>query len=391
MSGRVNKRIPKILYLLIVVFHGGKILKLFTAGPVACRPEVLEAMKGLRLGNSVDRRRQMFSHRSEEYKELHKNTVEKLKDFLETEENLFLYPSTGTGIMEGSIRSCINDKLLITTNGAFGDRYAEVANSNGKEVVKLEKDKGNPILPSEIDDKLSKNPDVEAVTITYNETSTGLLNPLPELAKVVNEHDKLLFVDAVSAMGGAEIKTDEWGIDIVFGSTQKAFGVPPGMAIGAVSDRALEKSENVKNRGWYLDLLNYDSYYKRKSGTPSTSPIPIVLAMNKMLKIIEEEGGKEERLKIYENRRDKIKKGIEEMGLTMFPEEGYESPTINCINSPDHMSGNEVYEKMRDYDIEIAAGYGDISEKTFRIGNMGYITMGEIDEMLEALNEVTNH
>lgn len=365
-------------------------MKLFTAGPVACRPEVLDVMKGLRLGNSVDKRRQMFSHRSEEYKELHKDTVERFKDFLETDGNIFLYPSTGTGIMEGSIRSCIHDKVLITTNGAFGDRFVEVAESNGKDVVKFEKDMGKPILPSELDDELNKNPDVEAVTVTYNETSTGLLNPLPELAKVVDEHDKLLFVDAVSAMGGAEIKADEWGIDIVFGSTQKAFGVPPGMAIGAVSDRALEKSEEVKNRGWYLDLLNYDSYYNRKSGTPSTSPIPIVLAMNKMLKIIEEEGGKKERLDLFKRRRNKIKEGIESVGLSLFPQKGYESPTISCVNAPEGMTGKEVYEEMRDYDIEIAAGYGDIKDKTFRIGNMGYVTMEEIDEMLEALNKVVN-
>lgn len=363
-------------------------MKLFTAGPVACRPEVLEAMKGLRLGKSVDRRKQMFSHRSQEYKDLHKDTVEKLKSFLETDDKVFIYPSTGSGIMEGTIRSCVKDKILITSNGAFGDRYANVAKKNGKDVVKLSKDMGKPITPKLLDKKLEKNSDVEAVTITYNETSTGMLNPLPELAKVVNDHDKLLFVDAVSAMGGADIKVDDWGIDIVFASTQKAFGVPPGMAICTASERALNKAKKVDNRGWYLDLLNYDSYYQKKSGTPSTSPIPIVLAFNKMFDIIEEEGGKEERLNLYEERSKKIREGVKSLGLTLFPESGYESPTISCVNAPEGMTGKEVYEELRNYDIEIAAGYGDIKEQTFRIGNMGYVTFDEIDEMLNKLEKV---
>lgn len=212
--------------------------KLFTAGPVACFPEVLEIMKV-----------QMFSHRSKEYRKVHMDTVERLREFLEVEKGeVLLVPSSGTGIMEASIRNGVSKggKVLVTIIGAFGKRYKEVVESNGRKAVVLEYEPGKAVKPEDLDDALRKNPDVEAVTITYNETSTGVLNPLPELAKVAKEHDKLVFVDAVSAMGGADIKFDKWGLDVVFSSSQKAFGVPPGLAIGAFSERFLEIAEKCQ-------------------------------------------------------------------------------------------------------------------------------------------------
>ena len=205
------------------------VMKLFTVGPVACRPEVLEEMK-----------RQMFSHRSEEYRELHRETVRRLREFLETKNKVFLFPSSGSGVMEGTVRNCVERKMLCCINGAFGKRYAEVGESNGKIVERLEPELGKPTTPELLDEKLSSAPDVEAVAITYNETSVGLLNPLPELAKVVKEHGKFLFVDAVSAMGGVELKVDKWEIDVCFASSQKCFGIPPGLAVASLSEEALE-------------------------------------------------------------------------------------------------------------------------------------------------------
>ncbi len=351
-------------------------MKLFTVGPVACYPRVLDVMDT-----------QMFSHRSKEYRETHREITKRLQDFLETEEKVFTFPSSGSGVMESSVRNCVNEKMLCCTNGAFGRRYANVAEANGREVEKLEIESGKPIPPEELDEKLSKLPDVEAVTITYNETSTGLLNPLSELGKVVEEHDKLLFVDAVSGMGGAEIKVDEWNIDICFASSQKCFGVPPGLAVGSVSKEALEKARKAENKGWYFDLSRYEDYDKKKSGTHMTPPVPQVLALNESLKMIEEKG-KEKHFEMYKNRSMKIKEGIEDLGLSLFPEEGYESPTVSCVNAPEGKSGLEVYNEMREKGFELAKGYGDLSEKTFRIGNMGYVTFEKIDLMLEALEEV---
>ncbi|MEM2192270.1 MAG: aminotransferase class V-fold PLP-dependent enzyme, partial [Candidatus Hadarchaeales archaeon] len=164
--------------------------------------------------------------------------------------------------------------------------------------------------------------------ITYNETSVGLLNPLEELAKIVKEHGKLLFVDAVSAMGGVEIKVDEWGIDVCFSSSQKCFGIPPGLAMASVSQAALEKSEKMKDKGWYFDFKLYEKYQQKEWSTHMTPPIPQIAALKKELEIIEEEGGKQKRLDLYRRRAERIRRGIEELGLRLFPREGYESPTV---------------------------------------------------------------
>jgi len=350
-------------------------MKLFTAGPVACYPEVLKEMS-----------RQMFSHRSEEYKDLHKSTVEKMQNFLETRNQVFLVPSTGTGIMEGSVRNCVESKMLCCVNGSFGKRYATVAEANGKQVEILTTELGHPTTPDLLDEKLSSTPDVEAVSITHNETSLGLLNPLEDLAKVVKKHGKLLLVDAVSSLGGTEIKVDEWKIDVCFASSQKCFGLPPGLAVGSVSEESLEKSEKAKNKGWYFDFKLFEKFQK-KMNTPMTPVIPQMFALKKTLESIEMDG-KEAYFKLYKERSGRIRRGVEKLGLTLFPEPGYESPTITCVNTSPHISGLEVYNRMREKGFELAKGYRDLQEKTFRIGNMGYIPLEDIDLMLSSLEEV---
>lgn len=351
-------------------------MKLFTVGPVACYPEVLEEM-----------RRQMFSHRSEEYKKLHKETVELLQKLMETESQVFLFSSTGTGFMEASVRNCVDEKMLCCVNGSFGKRFVEVAISNGKTVETIEPPLGNPITPDLLDDKLSKYPDVEAVAITHNETSIGLINPLKRLAEVVKKHGKLLFVDAVSSMGGVEIKVDKWDLDVCFTGSQKCFGVPPGLGVGSVSEKALKKSEVAKNKGWYFDFKLWEKYQKT-AGTPVTSVIPQIAGLNKILKLIDNWGGKEKYFDLYTERNRRIREGIQKLELTLFPNKGYESPTVTCINAPSNVSGVEIYKKMREKGFELAKGYGIVKNTTFRIGNMGYIEFEEIESMLEALGEV---
>ncbi len=351
-------------------------MKLFSVGPVACYPEVLEEMK-----------LQMFSHRSEEYKRLHGETVELLQKFLETENQVFLFSSTGTGFMEGSVRNCVEKKILCCINGSFGKRFSDVAISNGKTIETIEPPLGESITPDLIDDKLSKCPDIEAVAITHNETSIGLINSLQKLALVVKKHDKLLFVDSVSSMGGTEIKVDKWGLDVCFSSSQKCFGVPPGLGIGSVSEDALKKSEVAKNKGWYFDFKLWERYQKT-AGTPMTSVIPQIAGLNRILKLIDSWGGKEKYFDLYKERNRRIREGVQKLGLTLFPKKGCESPTVTCINAPSNISGPEIYQKMRENEFELAKGYGSIRDTTFRIGNMGYIEFEDIELMLRELGEV---
>jgi len=356
------------------------VLKLFTAGPVACYPEVLEAMG-----------EQMYSHRSAEYKKLHVETMEMLQQFLGTQSEVFLFSSTGSGFMEASVRNCVDKKILCCICGSFGQRFATVATSNGKSVETLEVPLGQPITPDLLDDKLSKTPDVEAVSITHNETSVGLMNNIAELAEVVKSHGKLVLVDSVSCMGGTEINVDKWGLDVCFASSQKCFGVPPGLSVGAVSHDALEKSESVQNKGWYFDFKLWEKFNHKKKGTPMTSTIPQIAGMNAVLKLIESKGGKQWYFDLFAQRNRKIREGIQKLGLTTFPKVGYESPSISCVNAPEGIDGVAIYEGMRNEGFELAKGYGSIQNLTFRIGNMGYIPSEVIDSMLAAMPKVLNN
>jgi len=352
-------------------------LKLFTVGPVACYPEVLEAMG-----------HQMYSHRSKEYFALHYETVRLLQDFISTKNEIFLFSSTGTGFMEASVRNCVRKKILCCINGSFGERFAEVAEANGITVVKLAPPLGEPISTSDLNEMLTKNPDVEAVAITHNETSVGLINPLEDLVATAKKYGKLVFVDAVSSMGGTEIKVDELAIDVCFSSSQKCFGVPPGLGIGSVSEKAMNLSATASNKGWYFDFKVWEEDQKKGRGTPVTPAIPQIAGLNAALKMIESKGGRKWYFDLYKERNQKIRRGIEKHGLSTFPRKGSESPTVNCINAPEEVEGGVIYEKMREKGFELAEGYGPLKKKTFRIGNMGYIEMGDIDLMLGALGNV---
>ena len=352
-------------------------MKLFTVGPVACYPEVLETMS-----------MQMVSHRSKEYQKIHYETVEMLQKYLETEDPIFLFSATGTGFMEAAVRNCIRKKLIVCVNGSFGERFAEVA--NGREVVSITTELGEPVQPEMIEAALEAEPDVEAVAITHNETSTGLINDLPKLTEVCKRYDKLIFVDAVSSMGGTELKVDDWGIDICFSSSQKCFGVPPGLGIGSVSKRALDVSAEMPNKGYYFDLKVWEADHAKGRGTPVTSVIPQIAGLNTALKMVESMGGKQKYFDLYKKRNSAIRQGVKKLGMDTYPLKGYESPTVSCISAPEGMSGPDVYNAMRKLDFELAQGYGKLKESTFRIGNMGWIPEEYISEMLEALGKVVS-
>jgi aspartate aminotransferase-like enzyme len=354
-------------------------MKLFTVGPVACYPVVLKAM-GM----------QMVSHRSKEYLDLHFETVRLLQDFIETRQPVFLFSATGTGFMEAAVRNCVKEKLIVCINGDFGKRFADVAKSNGRQVVPVEPKLGHPVTPGMIEDAIEANPGVEAVAITHNETSVGLINDLPSLTKVCKEHGKLVFVDAVSSMGGTEIRTDDWGIDICFSSSQKCFGVPPGLGLGSVSEAALDVAGRMPNRGWYFDLKLWEKDHRDGKGTPVTSCIPQVAGLNASLKMIQGKGGKKWYFDLYRKRNRKIRRGIEKLGLSTYPAKGSESPTVSCINAPGKMGGPDVYKAMRGKGYELAQGYGSLKDSTFRVGNMGWIPSKSIDDMLAALAQVVS-
>jgi len=349
--------------------------KIFTVGPVYVRDEVRAEMSN-----------QMFSHRSENYTDLQSEVVPKLKRLMQTENDVFLFTNTATGVWEACIRNCVSEggRVLSCVNGAFSKRWSQVVEANGRTVDVLEKEMGEPILPEELDAALSES-DAEAVTIVHNETSAGVLNPLEELLSVTKKYDVLSFVDTVSSIGGTEVDVDKWGIDVCLFSVQKCLAVPPGLAVGSVSARALELSSEMKNKGYYFDFMVLKKYMD-KNQTPSTPAIPQIFALNKQLDIIFEEG-LENVWARHKEVSDYVKSESIGLGMKLFPDPDYASPTLSCLETPGR-NAKDVVSALKERGYVIGSGYGNLKEKTIRIGNMGNIYMEDVEDLMGVMKEV---
>ncbi|MBN2518749.1 MAG: alanine--glyoxylate aminotransferase family protein [Candidatus Altiarchaeota archaeon] len=348
--------------------------KLFTAGPVYVRQEIREEMA-----------KQMFSHRSSEYVSLHSGLIPKIQKLLQTQNEVFLYASSATGVWESAARNCVRKKALSCVNGEFSKRFGEVIKANGKEVETLEKKPGQAILPEDLDSALSTT-DADAVSIVHNETSTGVMNPLKGLMKVCKEYDVTSLVDVVSSVAGAEVDVDKWGIDVCLFSVQKCLGVPPGLSCASVSEKALKTSESMANKGYYFDMMVLKKYHG-KSHYPSTPPIPQIFALSKSLDFLFEEGLQNSWAR-HRKVSDFVKQRcIKDLKFKLFCDPEYASQTISCIDTCGKNSP-EILKKMKEKRYIIASGYGPYKETTFRVGNMGNVYMGDVEEMLEVLEEV---
>jgi aspartate aminotransferase-like enzyme len=249
-------------------------------GPVEVRPEILDAQAEWMIG-----------HRTNSFADLFARLQTKLKLAFLTQNRVFVSGSSGTGLWEGASRNCIRDerKVLHLVGGAFSERWADVSKFNGKDVDILEVEWGLAHTPEMVADALKKQT-YDAVCAVHNETSTGVTNPIRDIGAVVRQYDDTLFlVDTVSGFLGAELHTDDWGIDVALTSSQKAFALPPGIAFAAVSDRVLERAKQVKYRGYYFDFLELDALLK-KNNTPATPPIALMYAADVQLDAILAEG-----------------------------------------------------------------------------------------------------
>ncbi|MBN1876519.1 MAG: alanine--glyoxylate aminotransferase family protein [Anaerolineae bacterium] len=350
--------------------------KLFIPGPTHVRDEILQAQTA-----------PMIGHRSTDYSDLQAEVTPKLQQLLYTEQPVFLYACTGTGLMEGSLRQTVQKRALVTVCGAFSDRWHEIAVANGTPADRLDVEWGLGFTPEMLDEALSKD-DYDVLTLTYNETSTGVMNPLQEIAAMVREKhpDVLLLVDAVSAMAGAKIEFDAWGLDVALASSQKCFALPPGLTITAVSDRALARAEQMPGRGYYFDFLTMLKYYKRNQ-TPATPAISLIQALNKQMDDILAEG--------LENRWARhiematIVRDWARQYWELFPGEQFLSNTVTTIKNTRGVSIADLNKELGKRGAMISNGYGSkLKEKTFRIAHMGDLTVTDIRWVLGLIDEI---
>jgi len=351
--------------------------RLFIPGPTEVRSENLAALARPQIG-----------HRSDDFKDLYNRIIPKLQQLLETKDPVFLFTCSSTGVWEAAIRNCVKNRVLCCQQGAFSDRWLKVAETNGKEAVPLKVEWGKAITAEAIDRELAKG-GYDAITVVHNETSTGVLNRMDEIADVLRKYPDVAFlVDAVSSMSGVRIPVDEWRIDVCLAGLQKAFALPAGLTVAAVSSRALEKAKTVKNRGYYFDFLDMLKYHERGQ-TPATPAIPQIQALDAQLDDIlaETPKGRYERHEALA----RIVRDWARRHFALFSEEGYESPTLTCIANTRGISVSALNKELGKQWAAISNGYGDLKEKTFRIAHMGDTQEWEIRGLLAVIDRILGH
>ena len=348
---------------------------MFVPGPVDVAPEVLQQQA-----------KPMLPHRSKDFEAIFQRCIDKARQIFLTESRVFIMTNSGSGAQEACVRNLAKEKVLSCVNGAFSNRWFTVATANGKQADKIEVPMGQGITPEMVSEALSKQA-YELITIVHNETSTGVMNPVKEIAEVVHRvsPDTLIAVDAVSSLAGARIEMDAWGIDVLFTSSQKCLALPPGLALCGVNERAMERAKNVPNRGWYFDFVLLEKH-RTKDSTPMTPAMSLIFALDYQLDRILAEG-LENRFARHSAMAQRSKQWAEAKGWPLLAPEGFRSQTLTVVTNPPEFDCADFNKFLAQRNLRLANGYGDLKGKTFRIAHMGEIQMADLENLLAGFDE----
>jgi len=344
-------------------------------GPTPCPPEVLQAMS-----------RQMINHRGEEFHKILYDVTDKLKQLFQTKNDLFLLTGSGTGGLEAAIVNTLSpgDKVLSVSIGVFGDRFAAIARQFGAEVISYNAEWGKAADADAVRKALQADPEIKAVLVTHNETSTGVTNDLFSINSVVKEFDKLILVDAISSLGSIDLPVDDWHCDITVTGSQKGWMVPPGMAMVSVSQKAWQAHADAKMPHFYWDFTRAKNYLERGQN-PWTPAVSIVFALQVALDMMLKEG-----LSNITARHARVgnatRQGIKSLGLPLFADESHASNTVTAVAGSDGLNIGELRRILREeYQIVLAGGQQKLDGKIFRIGHLGWVTEEDIEKVISAL------
>jgi aspartate aminotransferase-like enzyme len=332
----------------------------------------------------------MIGHRGQGYKDLVAKIQPQLQQLLSTKQLVYLSTSSAWGVMEGSIRNLVSKKVLNCMCGAFSDKWLDVSKRCGKQADGLQVDWGSPIRAEAIDKKLATG-EYDALTLIHNETSTGTMSPLEEIAALKKKYPDVMFiVDSVSSMTAMPIKFDELGIDVLLAGTQKAWAMPPGFAVFTCSPAALAKAATIKDRGYYFDFVEFEKNAKDNM-TPSTPSISHTYALSAKLDEFFAEG-LEARYARHKKTNQMTRDWAAKHGFTLFPEKGFESITLTCVNNGAKPGGRtvdiaKVQKLVKEQGFLIDGGYGKIKGTTFRLSNMGDETEATMNQLFAALDK----
>ncbi len=357
--------------------------KFFLPGPTEVRPEVLEAMV-----------RPVIGHRGADMEALLSGLDGPLRRLLRTKRPVYVSTSSATGFMEAAITNLTGRRALCLVGGAFGERFAKIAAACGRPADTLDVTWGTPHSAELLQRALEKNPGVyDLVTVVHSETSTGVLNPVGELAAVVrDQEDVLLAVDGVTSVGGAPVEFDEWGLDFLLTGSQKALALPPGLAFATASPRALARAKEVPARSYYFDLLEFERRAPQFQ-TTNTPAVNLIYALEEQVGRIMREGIEQrwERHRVMAERVWAWVSDLEDrtgLQFSVLAPEGYRSPTVTSITLPAGLSGPEIVGAAAARGYTLAPGYGKLKPTTIRIGHMGDHTLQELEDLLSVLDGV---
>jgi aspartate aminotransferase-like enzyme len=352
-------------------------MQLRIPGPTPCPPQSLQAMG-----------QQMINHRGGEFAKILNSTTEKLKQVFQTKGDIFLLTGSGTGGMEAAIVNTLSpgDKVLSISNGAFSERFADIAEGYGAAVIRLNFEWGKAVDLDAVERALKSDGHIKAVLATHNETSTGMTNRLGDISALVKKFDKLLLVDAISSLGCINLPVDDWHCDVVVTGSQKGWMVPPGLAMVSVSEKAWQAHAQAKMPRYYWDFSKAKDFLQ-KGQTPWTPAISIFYALDITLDLMLKEG-----LNNIFARHARIaqiaRNGVKSLGFSLFPEEEYASNTVTAVNATGNIDVSKLIQMLREeYDVVIAGGQRKLAGKIFRIGHLGSVEDDDIKSVLEALNK----
>lgn len=348
---------------------------LFVPGPVDILPDVEAALS-----------KPMLYHRGTEFEELYHQIEKSCRCLYDTRRHVYLASFSGTGMMEAAMRNFVQNDVLICVSGGFSDRWFEIAVCNQKKADLLSIPTGEALTPDLIKPWVQKN-QYDAIAIVHNETSTGVENPIAEISAMVHEvsPDTLILLDCVSSIGGAYIGFDAWQIDFAFGSVNKCLAMPPGLSISVASERALKRAEQVENRGWFLDILRLEHHHHINT-VPTTPAVSLYYALEAQMKHIHAEG-LANRFTRHQAMAERVSAWGESRNMPPLARIPYRSKTMTTLMNNHQINFTHLRQYLQERNMEIANGYDDLKDRSFRIANMGEVRMPDIDQLLSTLDD----
>jgi aspartate aminotransferase-like enzyme len=332
--------------------------------------------------------RPLIDHRGPEFAAILAEVTAGAKRVFKTKADVLLLTSSGTGGLESAVANLVSpgDEVVVALCGNFGERFAALAAAYGADVVRLEFEWGQPVEPDDLARVLANHPKAKVLLLTHNETSTGLTNPLPQLARIGREAGRIVVVDGVSSISSIAIETDAWGIDVAVSGSQKGWMAPPGIALVSVSERAWEQQARARSPRFYFDWKEAKTWAD-KGMTPFTPAIPVAFALQEGLHMIEEEGLEN----VYERHARLARAtqaGLKALGFELYAREGFRSNTVTSALPPAGLDVNALRKLLNDkYGVVIAGGQGKMTGKMIRVGHLGAIAEGDVVQVLWAVEQ----